>query len=140
MLAVARLELSRGNRERALELTVEAEQLARDMTDPLDQQVGVYELLAARWGALDDGDRAEPFISKMLEIEGGLSPRRPRILGTRHLFYAKFLFERRRFTEAGIHARAGLALYEEGVGPHDGELALIRRDMAAVLRAAEEPS
>lgn len=137
-LAQARIELERGNRDRALDLTLEAEEWSRGMTGDPGDQCGVYELLAARWIALGDDERAEPFILGMLELEATIAPCRPVIFGTRHLFYAKFLYERRRFAQAGIHARQGLELYAEGVAADDKELAYIRRLMAPVLRAAEQ--
>ena len=61
-------------------------------------------------------------------------------LGTRHLFYAKFLFEQKRFAEAAKHAREGLALYAEGVEPGDRELAYITKLMEPVLRAGDHPA
>lgn len=139
MLAMARLELSRDNRERALELTQQANELVPYMVGDVEDQLGVYELLAARWNQLGEPARAEPFIIQMLQLETGLPERRPVILGTRHLFYAKFLFEQRRFAQAAQHAREGLALYAEGVPPDDKELAYIRTLMQPVLRAGEQP-
>jgi hypothetical protein len=139
-LAKARYEIERGNRDGARELTLEAEECSRGMTGGPDDRCSVYELLAARWIALGDDERAEPYILEMLELEASIAPRRPVTFGTRHLFYAKFLFERRRFAQAGIHARQGLELYAEGVEADDKELAYIRRLMAPVLRAAAEPA
>ncbi|MDX2093357.1 MAG: hypothetical protein SFX73_36270 [Kofleriaceae bacterium] len=120
---------------RARALALRATEMLAVMEATPEKEADLHAGLAALWSDLDDAERAEPLIVRALELEEGFVPRRLVIFGTRHLFYAKFLFDRRRVSEAATHARDGLAIYAAGVPVGDRELAYLRRLMAPILRA-----
>lgn len=138
MRATARYYFEKDDTARAKELARNADELLGDLILDAPELADLYAGMAALWTDMGEDDRAEHWIVKALELEASSPERRPITLGTQHLFYAQFLFQRRRFAEAAKHAREGIAIYAEGVEPGDRELAFIRRDMERVLNAVEE--
>jgi hypothetical protein len=131
------------DRARAARDAAEARELvdaALALVDELElsdaQRAEVYESFASRLQQLGDDERCESFMVKAIELEAGVVPVRPVILGTRHMFYALFLHRSGRLHEAAWQATTGSDWYARGSAPDDRELARVRADAARIVRDA----